>query len=172
MTELDEVWRQMLADATAGARADGRHDVAEYLALKAANDTVRTAGVKWLFDSMLEIVASANRSGPAVTVEHIEPFNFDFRGANLVGSKMRLLHGVRCLSIEAGWTRTPADGFMRGGALAAARLRHFGMPKENAELALLLCENAPIWSDISVESNTKGISTDHLKKHFLTFLSF
>ena len=160
----------MLTDAITGARADGRHDVADYLALKAANDIVRTAGVKWLFDSMIEIVASANRSGSAVTIECVEPFNFNYRGANLVGSQIRLVYGVRCLSMDAGWTRTPADGFMRGGALAVARLRHFGMPKQNEEFALLRSENSLIWSGISVENPPIEISTDHLRKHFLTFV--
>ena len=169
MTELDEVWRQMLANAITGARTDGRSDVADYLSLKAANDTIRVAGVKWLFDSMLEIAGSANRDGRSVTIERIEPFNFAYRGANLVGSQIRLVHGVRCLTIDAGWTRTPGDGFMRGGALAVARLRHFGIPKANVELALLHGKDAPVWSDPAVDE-VAAISTDHLRKHFLVFL--
>ena len=160
----------MLAEAVSRARSDGRHDVADYLALKAANDTIRAAGVKWLFDSILEIAASTNRTSPVVSIERIDPFNFEYRGANLVGSQMRLVHGVRCLTVEAGWTRTPADGFMRGGALAVARLRHFGMSKANAEFALLRTEKAPIWSDLAEGNKAAGISTGHLERHFLTFL--
>ena len=170
MTELDDVWQQMLANAITSAQADGRHDVADYLSLKAANDTIRAAGVAWLFDSMLEIAALANRNGPAISIEHTEPFNFAFRAANLVGSQIRFVHGVRCLTVEAGWTRTPADGFMRGGALANARLRHFGMTKANAELALVRGENAPIWSDLAT-GEVSGVSTDHLKMHFFKFLN-
>ncbi|MEP6848583.1 MAG: hypothetical protein ABI999_06990 [Acidobacteriota bacterium] len=169
MTELDEVWRQMLTNAITSARADGRHDVADYLSLKAANDTIRAAGVKWLFDSILEIAGSANRDGTGVTIERTEPYNFAYRGANLVGSQIRLVQGVRCLTIDAGWTRTPADGFMRGGALAVARLRHFGLAKANVELALLRGTDAPVWSDPSVDE-TASISTGHLKRHFLIFL--
>lgn len=170
MTELDEVWKQMLAKAISNARSDGRYDLADFLSLKAANDTIRAAGVKWLFDSMIEIAAQANRNNPAVSIERIEPFNFEYRGANLVGSQLRLVQGVRCLMVEAGWTRAPADGFMRGGALAAARLRHFGMPRENAEFALVRGENAPVWSDLAANARATNITTDHLRGHFLVFL--
>ena len=170
MTELDEAWRQMLADAITGAKADGRHDVADYLSLKAANDAIRTTAVKWLFDSMLEIAGSANRKGAAVAIERIEPFSFQYRGANLVGSQMRLVYGVRCLTVEAGWTRTPADGFMRGGALAVARIRHFGVTRANVELALRREENAPVWFDLA-SAGTEGIlSSEHLIRHFLVLL--
>lgn len=170
MAELDEVWRRMLADAITGARAGGRHDLADYLSLKAANDTIRTAGVDWLFDSMLEIAGAANRIGRPVAIERIEPFNFEYRGANIVGSQIRFVHGVRCLTVDAGWTRTPADGFMRGGALAIARIRHFGIARANADLALLQEENAPIWSDVTDADDRAPVSTDDLKKHFRIFI--
>ena len=55
-------------------------------------------------------------------MENENPHNFRLRGANLVGSLLRVRQGVRCLTVEAGWTRTPNDGFMRGGALAIARI--------------------------------------------------
>src|SRR5258708_38181062 len=106
MTELDEVWNRMLGDAAASARAQGRHDVAEYLSLKAANDAIRTTGVQWLFDSVLEIAGEVNRGNVSISIERVEPFSFSHRGANLVGSQLRLLLGVRCLTVEAGWTRT------------------------------------------------------------------
>ena len=160
----------MLADAISNAQSDGRHDVAEFLSLKAANDSLRLAGVKWLFDSILEIAGDSNRTNPAVSIERIEPYNFEYRGANLVGSQLRLVYGVRCLMVEAGWTRTPADGFMRGGALAVARVRHFGMAKENAEFALLRTENVPVWADTLTSAATDGVTTEHLRRHFQIFL--
>ena len=55
MTELDRVWSKMLEDA--GTRSSG--DVAEYLRLKASNDAIRTAGVGWLFDTMIETAGDA-----------------------------------------------------------------------------------------------------------------
>jgi len=165
MTELDEVWNRMLSDAAENARTHGRHDVAEYLSLKAANDMVRAAGVKWLFDSVLEIAAEANRANRNISLERVEPFNFAYHRANIVGSQLKLLWGVRCLTVEAGWTRTPSDGFMRGGPLAVAQLRHFGMPKANAELLLIKGDTSPHWLDTG-----KNFTTEHLRTHFAVFL--
>jgi len=167
MTELDEVWNRMLSDAAESAKAQGRHDVAEYLSLKAANDVIRSAGVKWLFDSALELVSAAERAARRISIERVEPFNFPYRGANIVGSQLKLLFGVRCLSVEAGWTRTPSDGFMRGGPLAVARLRHFGMPKANAELLLLKTDATVTWSETGLK---RDFTTEHLQEHFLVFL--
>jgi len=156
----------MLSDAAENARSHGRHDVAEYLSLKAANDMVRAAGVKWLFDSVLEIAAEVNRANQNISIERVEPFNFPYHRANIVGSQLRLLWGVRCLMVEAGWTRTPTDGFMRGGPLAIARIRHFGMPRANSEILLVKGDATPEWSD----SGT-NFTSEHLRRHFTVFLS-
>ena len=145
MSEMDELWSQMLAEARENARVSARHDVADYLDLKATNDLVRRAGVAWLFETIIRMAASENRSNVAVTIERTEPHRFEHRGANMVGSAVSFRYGVRCLTVEAGWTRTPADGFMRGGGLAVARLRHFGMPGQNSDLALFSTEGPPVW---------------------------
>jgi hypothetical protein len=170
MTELDEVWNRMLGDAASSARAEGRHDVAEYLSLKAANDTIRATGVKWLFDSILEIAGETNRGNVSISIERVEPFSFSHQGANLVGSQLRLLLGVRCLIIEAGWTRTPSDGFMRGGSLAVARFRHFGIPKANTELTLIKGDTVPVWVESARPEMKSGLTTEDLRKHFIVFL--
>ena len=149
MNELDEMWSQKLSEAIENAKASGRHDVADYLSLKATNDAVRQTGVKWLFDAVIETAAEANRGSGSISIETTEVHNFAHRSANIVGSMVRLHYGVRCLTVEAGWTRTPSDGFMRGGALAFGRLVHKGMPKANAEIALTLAEETPVWKVIS-----------------------
>jgi hypothetical protein len=170
MIELDEVWTQMLGEAIEKARASGQGDVAEYLALKANNDAIRAASVKWLLDSMLEIASLANRTGASVTIENENPHRFAMKNANLVGSLLNLRQGVRCLTVEAGWTRTPADGFMRGGALACAKISHFGISRYNAELLLLKSNDFASW--FSVDENGKKDSFDsrHLNRHFQVFL--
>lgn len=145
MTELDEIWSQMLASAAANAKEAGRSDVVDFLRLKASNDAIRTTGVRWLFDTVIEIAANANRGRTSLTIERDEPHNFTHGNSNLVGTRVMVRHGVRCLSVEAGWTRTPSDGIMRGGALAFARVSHFGMPKLTTELKLVSEEPAPKW---------------------------
>ena len=170
MNELDEVWARMLAEAKAKAEASGRGDVAAYLELKANNDTIRAASVKWLFDSMFEIAAEANRKNAAITIENENPHRFIFGKSNLSGALLRLRQGVRCLTIEAGWTRTPADGFMRGGALAGAQITHFGISKHNAELVLLRGENLPNWFSISKDGKQSLFDSKNLQHHFRVFL--
>ena len=170
MDELEEVWSKMLSEAAIKARNENRADVVEYLALKANNDQIRAASVKWLFDSLMEIAAEANRNQAGIVIEQENAHRFAFGNASLVGSLARFRQGVRCLTVEAGWTRTPADGFMRGGALACARITHFGISKQNEDLLLVANENAPGW--ISVDKNGKRAVFDsrNLQNHFRIFL--
>lgn len=146
MNELDEAWSRMLAEAVSNARAAGRDGVADYLALKQSNDAIRQASAGWLFSSFIEIASETNRRNPSLTIEREEPHEFSFRNATMAGSLVRIRLGLRCLTVEAGWTRTPSHGFMRGGALAAARITHFGMPKAGAELVLVRAGETPVWS--------------------------
>lgn len=170
MNELDEIWPQLLSQALEKARATGRSDVADYLSLKATNDGLRQAGTTWLIDSMLEIAGVANRHNEGISIERQEPHNFAWRGANMAGSRLRLRYGVRCLTLETGWTRTPADGFMRGGALAYARITHFGIAKHNAELVLLQLNAAPAWHALSDEKTGEHFKAESLVGHFRIFL--
>jgi hypothetical protein len=170
MNELDELWSQMLASALENARASGRHDVADYLALRATNDALRQTAVRWLFESLTEIAGEANRYQAGIAVERIDSHNFQHRGSNIVGSMLRIRQGVRCLTAEAGWTRTPKDGFMRGGALAFARIRHFGMPKSNAELRLLKRETIPVWAVDTGANAVRDFDSHDLREHFRIFL--
>lgn len=169
MNELEDVWAQKLNQAIAEAHGKGRSDVADYLNLKATNDSIRTASVKWLFDSMTEIAAFANRTQFSITLENENPHQFEFAKANMVGAVLRLRFGVRCLILEAGWTRTPADGFMRGGALAAARIAHFGMKKHDEEIILLRDEDFPNWFSIGIDGKKEVFNSVHLRRHFGIF---
>ncbi len=170
MNEPDEVWARKINEALAKARASGHGDVADYLQLKAANDQIRAAGVKWLFDSLTEIAALANRNNSLITIENENSHQFAFGNANLAGSLLRFRQGVRCLTVEAGWTRTPNDGFMRGGALACARISHFGIAKQNSELILLRLDNAPHWFAVDKEGKRSLFDSRNLQNHFQIFL--
>lgn len=170
MNELDEVWTRMIDEALEKARSAGNGDVAEYLTLKATNDKIRRASVEWLFSSIVEIAAFANRNNANVTIENETPHQFAFKNANLVGSCVSFRQGVRCLSVEAGWTRTPTDGFMRGGALACARISHFGISKHNAELLLLKTDDFPNWFSVNDNGKKDAFDSRHLNQHFQIFL--
>lgn len=145
MNEHEEALSQKLAAAIDDARKAGRADIADYLALKAENDSIRIRGVRSLFEAFIAFAADANRVRPAITMERVDPHSFTHHGANIVGTMLRISYGIRCLTFEAGWTRTPSDGFMRGGALAFARITHFGLPKENADLGLFTAGSDAVW---------------------------
>jgi hypothetical protein len=170
MNELDDIWSQMLAEATQNAKASGRHDVADYLSLKASNDLIRQRGVQWLFDSLIEIAGEANRRNASISLEREDPHNFKYYGANLVGSLLRLRLGVRSLTLEAGWTRTPADGFIKGGAMAIARISHFGMKRSGAELSLRFQKDMPCWVAGEIGENPKEFHSLDLLRHFAVFI--
>jgi len=170
MIELDEVWAEKLSEAAAKAHAAGRADVAEYLALKATNDMIRQTSANWLLESLLEIVNESNQGGARITIETENPYRFAFRNSHLVGSLLSFRQGVRCLTVETGWTRTPADGFMRGGALAAARISHFGISKHNAELVLILEKNVPSWFSVEKTGKRELFDAKNLQRHFQVFV--
>jgi hypothetical protein len=177
MNELDEFWADTLAAAARRARAEGRGDVADYLALKTSNDEIRAAASRWLFESLLEIAHEAMRRGVNLIIENESPHRFEMHRATMVGSLVRFKYGVRRLTAEVGWTRTPQDGFMRGNSLAAARLTHFGQAKHNAELLLLRPNDAaaaaaaPQWFTIDAGSGRRTIfDSNNLRRHFEIFL--
>lgn len=162
----------MLEQAIADSEAIGHGDVAEYLRLKATNDAIRRRSVAWLFDSMVEIVVEADPEFVRFSVERVEPHNFAFRGANMAGSLLRIRQGVRCLTLEAGWTRTPSDGFMRGGALAHARITHFGIPRENCDLLLIRGTDLPEWYKAEKAGSAEVFGSADLRRHFAVFTGY
>ncbi|MGI8812301.1 MAG: hypothetical protein ACR2IH_07195 [Pyrinomonadaceae bacterium] len=171
MAELDEKWAAMLDEAVTRSKAAGRSDVADYLQLKALNDAVREAGVRWLVDSMIAVATADASLASIISIERVEPHRFYRDGANIVGVQTIIRQGVRCLTLEAGWTRTPGDGFMRRGALAAARIGHFGMPRSNSEIDLLRSPEGVLWFEHAV-ANGSGLTFDdrRLREHFAVFM--
>jgi hypothetical protein len=165
MTDLDQKWSEMLSAAIDRAMEGDQGDVADYLRLRVENDAIREAAVNWLFESMIAIAGFAVRNSSPVEIEREEKHRFTLRHSNLVGSVLRLRQGVRCLSLEAGWTRTPGDGFLRGGALAAGRITHFGMPKQNAEFRLVRMADEICWT---LEQGLP-LNADALAAHFSIF---
>jgi len=171
MEELDQVWTNLLTEMTVRAKNSGDGDVAEYLKLKSTNDFLRSTSVQWLFESVAEIASEANRRNANLVFEKADPHEFKIGNSNLVGWLIRFRQGVRCLSIEAGWTRSPSDGFMRGGALAVGRVTHFGLSKQNADLILVKIENSPVWFSIDKDGRRTEFHSNHLQNHFKIFLN-
>lgn len=147
MPELDEIWSRLLAEAKAGADRSGKTALSDFLRLRSNNDAIRVAGVSWLIDMSIEHAAELSRLNPALTIERIEPHQFKHGNGTMTGSQLVIRLGVRCITVEAGWTRMPGDGIMRGGALAIANFKHFGMTRLNASLKLVHNDPMPVWLD-------------------------
>ena len=161
----------MIQEAATQAQATGNSDVADYLKLKATNDAIRAEGCRCLFNSFLELSEEVNKKGIRLDIETENPHRFSIGHSTMVGSLLRFRFGVRNLTIEAGWTRTPADGFMRGAALAHARILHFGISRADAEL-LLIRQNGelPEWFSMEKDGKRMLLSSNYLRKHFNIFI--
>lgn len=167
MSELDEAWALAVAEAEMRARTAGRKDVAEYLALRASNDLLRHTAIEWLMNTFTVLAGEANRRGGSIQISQDDKHRFKVGTATMVGRLLTLSNGVRRLSIEAGWPRAPSDGFIRGGGLACAKIRHMGMKSASQELLLIRSNNgAPGWmiASASVQSELQEADVrEHMK---------
>jgi hypothetical protein len=165
MGELDEAWALALSDAERKARLAGRGELADYLSLKNSNDLLRKAGVDWLLAEFTVLAGEANRAGASIQISTQEGHRFPTGNSTMVGHLLTLTSGVRTLFVEAGWPRTPRDGFVRGGGLAAANIRHLGIKTANEELLLAKSHTgAPAWK--STEKNYFLLEAD-IRRHLL-----
>jgi len=165
VNELDDVWEKMFAESRAENASAPPGILSEFLALKASNDELRTRAVDWLLMVFTELAAHANRRSAGIEIERKEPHNFSAFGANMAGVKIDLRQGVRCLTVEAGWTRLPSDGFMRGGALAVAHISHFGLKRHSSDFALLKIDDRPQWHSIDSDNMARPIEVPDLARH-------
>src|SRR6185436_5383192 len=166
MTELDEAWDLALADAKARARASGRRDIADYLDLRRQNDLLRRTATDWLIDTAVLVAGKANRAGAAIQIEQDDTHRFARGNATMVGKRVTLRQGVRAMTIESGWPRTPRDGIVRGGGLASANIKHFGRPRANEELLLLRSsKGSPKWALIKKDEKRTTVTESDLARH-------
>ena len=172
MSELDAEWEQRLAEAQSRARAGGRGDVADYLSLRATNDLARAAGIGWLLETFTAIAGEANRGGASITLARDEPHRFNVGNSTMVGTRLTLRLGVRALTIEAGWPRTPRDGIVRGGGLASARIGHFGDREANEEFLLVRSAESgpPKWFALETSGARTELFEDRLRRHVARLL--
>ena len=159
MSELDEAWTIALAEAESRARAEGYTHLAEYLALRSANDLSRKVGTDWLLTTFTTVAGLANRAGASLQLTSENTHRFKIENATMVGPRLNLENGVRRLSVEVGWPRTPRDGFIRGGGLACAKIKHLGRKSLDEQLRLILDPTGtPRWI---VKENDQGFREVH-----------
>ena len=159
MSELDEAWAVALAEAANRARAAGRADIREYLSLRTANDLKRKVGADWLLTTFSSVAAEVNRTGSSIQTTTLDQHRFKVGQATMVGRQLTLKDGLRELSVEVGWPRRPGDGFIRGGGLACANVKHLGIKSAGDQLRLVLdAHGRPHWqSDNATEIHEADI---------------
>ena len=169
MSELDEAWAAALSEAEQKARLAGRKDVAEYISLRNSNDLLRKAGVEWLVSGFTVLAGEANRAGASIQIAKQEGHRFSLGSSTMVGQLLTLSNGVRTLHVEAGWPRVPRDGFVRGGGLACANIRHLGIRTASQELLLTKTgTGAPAWK--SVSGRHASVHESDLRRHLAILL--
>lgn len=165
MSELDEAWEMALAEAQTRAHVAGRRDIAEYLSLRRRNDLLRRTGTEWLIEEFVALAGEANRSGAGIQLERHDEHRFSRGTASMVGKQVTLRRGVRAVTIESGWPRTPKDGIVRGGGLACANIKHFGRPRLNQELLLISStKGSPQWVVMNDDGQTRFTGIE-LQRH-------
>lgn len=171
MSEFEEEWGRVLAEAERRARMGGRGDVAEYLSLRQANDLARTTGADWLFSTFIEQAGLANRNGASIRIERRDAHRFHVGNSTMVGTLLTLQLGLRSLMVEAGWPRAPRDGIVRGGGLASARIRHFGLRNSDEEMLLVYAEdNRPQWLVIEKTGARTRLLEERVHRHIAKLL--
>lgn len=172
MSEFEEAWAQMLAEAERRARASGRGDVADYLSLRASNDLARRAGLDWLLSTFIMLAGQANRAGASVQMQRTDEHRFHVGPATMVGTLLSFSAGVRRLSVEAGWPRSPRDGFVRGNGLACGRIRHLGLRGADDELMLVRdgSQSPPQWVVLEQTGARSPLVEARMRRHLERFL--
>lgn len=170
MSELDEAWALALAEAETRARMAGHVDLAAYLSLRTANDLLRSTSIQWLMNTCERLAAEANRQGAGIQISKDDKHRFGDGNATMVGRLLTLSSGVRQLHIEAGWPRVPRDGVVRGGGLARANIRHFGIKDANESFSLVTSKGVPRWISLDAPGTNQGISESRLRRHLKTLL--
>lgn len=172
MSELEEAWALALAEAEAHARALGRTDIREYLALRSTNDLRRKIGAEWLIKAFTNAAGEANRTGASIQISNTDGHRFKVGNATMVGRQLTLESGVRSLSIEVGWPRTPRDGFVRGGGLACANIKHLGMKSAGEQFQLVLdSKGHPHWQSQPEHGHPREIHEADIKHHLSVLLT-
>src|SRR5688500_4717459 len=85
LSELEEHWANALAEAERRARTLGRQDLADYVALRSANDLVRRTAVEWLISTFTALAREVNGVAANLEIEHQDNHRFRVGHATMVG---------------------------------------------------------------------------------------
>lgn len=100
--------------------------VAEYLALKAANEQMRERGKQWLWNALDLLCSEISRDLAAQNNQPLQvgrqEWQFKLEDSTMIGERFGARFRERTLIVEIGWPRKPQHGFVPDGGLARARI--------------------------------------------------
>lgn len=167
--ELEEAWEIALMEAAQRAHKAGRADVTRYLDLRRHNDLLRRTAIDWLNAVFTAMAADANRVSAGIQIERQDEHRFRRGPATMVGPQLIFRRGVRAMTIESGWPRTPRDGIVRGDGLACANIKHLGRARNNDELLLVRSRtDSPQWFVLN-DDERAPLNESVLRRHFSLF---
>ena len=169
INELEEAWELALAEASHRAQRAGRADIARYLDLRRRNDLLRRTAIDWLNATFTALAADANRVNAGIQIERRDDHRFRRGSATMVGTQLMFRRGVRTLTIESGWPRTPRDGIVRGDGLACAHIKRLGRKRMDDELVLIRTKtDSPQWFVLN-DDERSPLNDSYLRRHFSFF---
>jgi hypothetical protein len=158
-----------------------RDYVAEYLALRAANDQLRERGKQWLWNALDTLCSELSREwaakpGGAPLQVGRQEWQFHAGAATLVGERFGARLNERTLLVEAGWPRLPEHGFIPDGGLALGQigLSQNTMIEARTVAELVLKKQAaadPVWHLTSHKTLGERLTESHLRSYLKLLLS-
>ncbi|MGH9831487.1 MAG: hypothetical protein ACRD9Y_00645 [Blastocatellia bacterium] len=105
---------------------NSKGSIAEYLALKEANDQLRESGRQWLWNAIDAVCAEISLELSAKNDQPLQmgrqEWQFKVENSTMVGERFGARFREKTLVVEAGWPREPQHGFVPDRGLARARI--------------------------------------------------
>ena len=101
--------------------------LADFLALRQANELLRQKGIEAILNSLSGILASfneenSNQPGQNPLLMARQEWQFTLGQSTLLGERLGLRLDFRTIVFEIGWPRLPEHGHVPGGGLARGRV--------------------------------------------------
>ncbi|MEP7271766.1 MAG: hypothetical protein ABI882_09685 [Acidobacteriota bacterium] len=143
----------------------------DYVALRAANDLIRERGKVWVFETLSRLCLE---QGHELTLGR-QDWRFEVGRSVMVGERVGIRYRGSTLTIEVGWPRTPADGFVPDQGLARGRISLSTSPILSAKPVeeLILRSNAghgALWYSIRNGRLGEELTERRLREHLLTVI--
>lgn len=130
--------------------------IADYLALREANERLREAGREWIWSVLSGFAEAVNLTtgeagtGFATAVElGRQQWQFPVEQSTMVGERFGIRHNSRTLLFEIGWPQLPEHGFIPDNGLARGRVTFSQNvmldPRPIAEIILRRTQATPTW---------------------------